>query len=1605
MKTKGTKLCLGLFFLFCCLVCKNVSAQLKADFTSNVQSGCTPLVVAFEDLSQGKPTSWTWSLGNGTVANNQNPVTTYIDPGTYTVKLSIKNSSGKDSITKTAYITVYANPQINFTASPTEGCYPLNVSFSNKSKAGSGTIAEYLWDYGDGYVDTSAKGSHTYLSGGKFNVTLKVTNSYGCVNNYTNIGLINIDDGVNANFNLTSLDVCSTPAMAVFENTSEGSGAVTYKWNFDDGTISTDKSPAHNYATSGSYNVLLTATTAAGCSDTATMNLNIHLPVTSFSKSGAQCLNQPIQFTNTSNPQPVSSKWYFSDGTTSDDLNPAKAFSKAGTYTVKLVNIFSAGCSDSTTSSVTIGLAPTTLFIADDTADCSAPMDVQFTNKTTGAVTRYLWDFGDGDTSTSINPSHTYKNMGNYKVTLTAFTENGCSSVLEKNKYIAIQPVKITGLTNLPDSGCIPMVEKPSVVLSQNYPLKSISWDFGDGSTSNVEFPTHVYTKEGFYNIKVSIVTMGGCTSSYTMPNAILAGHKPKASFSIKKDSVCASDSDEFVNTSTNGPITFVSWEHHALLDSIEGKTYAKKALQTGYTAIMLVVYNYGCPDTIRKDSAVYVKPPIARIAFSTFCNDKQRVDFKDSSFEDVTRKWDFGDGVTDLSKYPSHVYASPGSYKVTLVSSKDACNDTAFVNVHLINEQGKMSLPGKVYCRGNDFKAEITNVNLDNIKSTTWDFGDGTAVTVNGSTQATHSFVNPGKFKITATVIDKNGCQYYYENPDSVSVYGPLANYLTDVRGSCTGQDITFKDKSSTDGVHDIVKWTWDFGDSSTLTYDTLTTDFLHAYKDTGYNTIKLSVTDSYGCTDSIKKSKYVYVTHPVASFIMSDSIACPGKQVSFQNTSTGSDLSYLWDFGDGSQSSGEYPSHTYKNGGTYNPELFVTDVNGCRDSFNLPAITITKPMAKFSLSDSVSTCPPLEVDFTNKSTNYTSLTWDFGDGSPSIAESPTHLYTYVGTFPVKLIAKGYGGCYDTSGIKNITIKGPTGTLSYDATPSCSPATIQLSAKAKNVAVYTWDFSDGNTVSTSDSVISYAYKPGTYLPKLILQDKGGCKISIKGTDTLRVYDVKANANIVGSVSCELNPVVFTDSSVSADDIIHHYWYFGDNNTADQKSVTHSYSNEGNYDAYLVAVTKLGCSDTFHFTTPVLVLPKPDISIDGENTVCVNSSAGFIGVSTTDDSTIKWNWDLGNGSTFSGKDATATYNNKGSYTVNLVAINSGGCSDTTTKTITVNPKPAIDAGLDSAICEGSVYQLNASGGITYNWSGIGLSCTDCTSPSIKPDVASTYVVTGKDAAGCSNEDSVTISIVTPGKITVSGDDTLCIGENTKLSASGATSYQWFPSTYLDNAQSPNPVFTASTDTSITYKVVGHSQQNCFADTGYVSVKTYPIPKMDILRDEIVLNVGSSVQLHSNSSADITSWRWSPPQGLSNTLIADPVASPIQSTTYSVIASNGGSCVARDEITINVICSGSNVFIPNTFSPNNDGMNDVFYPRGNGLFKIKSFRVFNRWGQVVFEKTNTTPNNATDGWDGKINGKPLNSDVYVYIIEVLCANNMVIPFKGNITLIR
>jgi gliding motility-associated-like protein len=143
----------------------------------------------------------------------------------------------------------------------------------------------------------------------------------------------------------------------------------------------------------------------------------------------------------------------------------------------------------------------------------------------------------------------------------------------------------------------------------------------------------------------------------------------------------------------------------------------------------------------------------------------------------------------------------------------------------------------------------------------------------------------------------------------------------------------------------------------------------------------------------------------------------------------------------------------------------------------------------------------------------------------------------------------------------------------------------------------------------------------------------------------------------------------------------------------------------------------------------------------------------------------------------------------------------------------------------------------------------------------------------------------------------------------------------------------------------------------------------------------------------------------PADNLSCSNCATPYANPRFTTKYNISVVDSNGCRATSSIVVRVICENRNYFVPNTFSPNNDGQNDVFYPRGNGLDRIQSMRIFNRWGELVFERKNFVPNSAAEGWNGMIRGKPAASDAYVYVIEVICDNAQIVQIKGNVTLIR
>jgi gliding motility-associated-like protein len=263
-------------------------------------------------------------------------------------------------------------------------------------------------------------------------------------------------------------------------------------------------------------------------------------------------------------------------------------------------------------------------------------------------------------------------------------------------------------------------------------------------------------------------------------------------------------------------------------------------------------------------------------------------------------------------------------------------------------------------------------------------------------------------------------------------------------------------------------------------------------------------------------------------------------------------------------------------------------------------------------------------------------------------------------------------------------------------------------------------------------------------------------------------------------------------------------------------------------------------------------------------------------------------------------------------------------------------------------------------------------------------------------------DSVHVRVRHPFVLQVSPGTTICAGQHVTIAASGAEQYRWIPVTGLNDTTLPTVV--ASPDQTTIYEVLGSDNDHCFTDSSQITISVNAYPQVFLGKDTIV-TTGSTIQLHSANTPDVDKWDWTPATGLSCTDCPNPQATVKNTITYTESVTTPGGCASSSSITIYTICNGSNWFVPNTFSPNGDGMNDVFYIRGKGLSTIKSMLIFNRWGQLVFERKDFSPNDPSAGWDGTFKGQKAPMDVYVYLIEIVCDNSMTVPYRGNVALIR
>ncbi|TCJ13779.1 PKD domain-containing protein [Flaviaesturariibacter flavus] len=1574
------------------------TASLSAGFAATVTSGCAPLLVRFQDVSTGGATQWHWELGNGVTSTQQNPATLYNLPGTYSVRLVVRNSSGADSVLRSGYIRVTAAPAVRFELSDSVGCLPFALTLRDYSTSDSAIVGR-AWDFGDGTLGSGMTAQHLYHRAGTYSVTLKVTNSAGCSSSFTKTAAVRVSESPVAGFTAADPTRCAAPHRVQFN--ANGSG-LQYRWDFGDGTSATGAQPAHTYTAEGSYSVRLVVTNAAGCSDTLLRTDLVRIGAdASFSAPDSICAGRPLGLINSSSPAPAQQLWDFGNGNTSGLQQPVTSFQTPGIYTIRLINHYG-DCADTAERRLTVLPAPVAAFRSADTVSCSAPFSVAFQNNSTGAAGQE-WDFGDGTRSTEDAPVHIYSAPGHYTVRLVVRSSGGCTDTLVRYSYIKVQlpDLRIAGL---PQSGCAPLTIWPTATVVGDS-IRRYDWDFGDGTRSTSAAPGHVYVRPGIYDLRLTATTASGCVQTQTISAAAQAFEKPRSSFTFTPPVSCAFAGVAFQNTSSGvGAATAYNWSFGDGSTSPEASpshTYGN----IGLFSVQLIVANGTCTDTVSLRDTVRILAPIAVMAIEKNCDNRYERSFRDRSVGALTWHWDFGDGQTSTVQHPRHTYAAAGTYLVKLRVTNGTCYFETSDAVEIIDEKAHFVRPSAPVCKGMPYTLQADGIRGNRIAGWKWEMGDGT--TYQSAGLATHSYTRNGSYRIMLTITDLNGCTSTYS--DSITVIGPEAAFTVTDPLLCLqpgGSTARFEDHSVPYAGNPILQYSWNFGDGGVDSSGNRAP--ANRYTARGAYTVSLTVRDAAGCVDTRTMPSAVRVARPVAAFISADTSTCLQRDVDFENRTAGDGpLRFEWSFGDGSNSSQEAAQHRYSATGFYSIQLRVTDHWGCADTSTRDNyIRISVPKARFSMSDTTATCPPLQVQFGNSSTDYLSQQWDFGNGNGSALAAPAHLYNTAGVFHPRLVVTGPGGCADTL-VRTVIVKGPSGTIQYDPVSGCSPLGVSFTASTRNRDSLVWDFGDGALHTGLDSLVQHTYRDtGSFLPRLLLFDRSGCSVVINGTDSLHSYRLFPALAADSRSLCDSGTVRFQGLSTGNDRISGWFWEFGDGATSVLQNPAHRYTRPGTYDVRLTNRGAQGCEATsVAFRVQVHASPKVGINLT-RAAACVPALFPVQGRILRADTTIlEWSWSLGDGRNAAGSiPAAFTYTTPGSYPLSLQVRDANGCTAGVSDTVLARALPAVDAGADFVLCRDSSRRLQARGAQTWSWSASpSLDCSNCANPRVTAPQTTRYYVTGTDAFGCSNRDSVLVTVQQRLPVQLlSRPDSLCLGRFVTLRAAGAERYEWSPATGLDAPFAAST--TAKPERTTTYTVVGRDNAGCFADTARVTLTVFPIPQVTAGPD-LELRAGDTATLRTSGSADITSWRWTPSGQLSCSTCPQPVVKAGYSSPLRVIVRNGGGCTATSEMKFTVTCNGGNVFLPNTFSPNADGMNERFFPRGKGLAGIRSFRVFNRWGEVVYERLHFNANDPAAGWDGTFRGKPAPADVYVYTCEVLCSSNEVLPLKGDVNLIR
>ncbi len=971
-------------------------------------------------------------------------------------------------------------PEGAFTADITSGCAPLTVHFTDLS---SQDPTSWQWTFPGGTPSSSTEENPTvvYENGGTYDVYLSVSNGAGS-DNVEKIDFIVVND-----VPITSFTYSRTGLVVSFVNTS--SNAQAYHWDFGDGATSTDPNPVHTYAAPGQYTVTLTASNICG-DNTYTETIEIVLePVAGFSAQNTTiCEGDPIQF-NDESQYAENYKWIFEGGTPaiSTESDPLVTYAQAGVYDVTQIVMNSEGIDTLIKDDYVVVLA---LPVADFTASANG-LVVDFTDNSQYADS-YLWDFGDGNTSTEQNPTHVYATGGTYAVQL--IVENSCGSDTF-TMQVNVLGAPNADFTSDVTEGCKAL----TVHFTSNSPTAtSYLWTFEGGTpaSSTLANPVVTYQNAGVYDVRLEVGNSSG-SDIIVKDDYITANDLPLAQFTASTNGLIVT----FNNTST-GADSY----HWAFGD---GETSTQKNpvhtyASSGQYTVTLTATNE-CGDATRTLTIGVGNFPNAQFEASDTegCVPFQ-VSFENLYSGDVdSYAWTFEGGTpaTSTDPNPTVTYDHTGVFDVQLIVTNGIGNDTLLKEDYI---HAGTSPESDFAYNSNGLNVNFTEEVDGNYTNLQWEFGDG-----NTSTQEnpTHNYADYGTY--TVLLIAENACGED-TTAKTVQLIEPAeAAFDLSQRTGCVPFTVHFQNNST--GSNLTYSWIFEGGAPFNSTEKSPTVSYAAA----GLYDVTLIVSNSVS-SDTMFKEDYIEVLpDPIADF----NFVLHGDTVVFNNLSQNA-LSYLWEFGDGETSTEENPTHIYDelNGNT----VTLIAYNQCDTVSKTVVLDNSIPPEAAISAEAQKICVGTSVTYHDVSQGLvSSRTWTFEGGTPATSneQNPTVVYNSTGKYNVSLIVENSAGSDTIEMVDFIyVIDVPVAQFDYEIYGD----SVQFVQESIFADEYRWDFGNGIVQNGIEPAIIYE-NSGRYTVELIASN-------ICGSDTInKVIDIITATKAIPQSAFQVYPNPFND--------------------------------------------------------------------------------------------------------------------------------------------------------------------------------------------------------------------------------------------------------------------------------------------------------------------------------------------------------------------------------------------------------------------------------------------------------------------------------------------